>query len=62
MVKSELHERIWSVISFERCEAGGLTYFEAMAKLEELEELEMSRISGLCIVTNDVATRVKTPK
>ena len=52
---SELGERIWSVISFERCEASGLTYYEAVQKLAELDEL---KTSGLCIVTDGAAEHV----
>jgi hypothetical protein len=58
-VESELDQQLWSVISFEKCEASGLTYSEAMAKLNDLERND---IAGLCIVTNDVAARLKTPK
>ena len=59
MVESELDQQLWSVISFEKCETSGLTYSEAMAKLNDLERRD---IAGLCIVTNDVAARLKTPK
>ena len=52
---SELESPIWSVISFEQCEASGLTYQQAIAKLAELEA---HNISGLCIVTNEAASRV----
>lgn len=56
-VPNELRERVWSVVSFEKCEASGLTYTEAEQKLSELET---QKISGLCIVTDDVAARIKT--
>jgi hypothetical protein len=52
---SELDEPIWSVVSFEKCEASGLTYSEAAAKLVELEA---RKVSGLCIVTGEAASRV----
>jgi hypothetical protein len=52
---SELDAAIWSVISFDRCEAAGLTYAEAVQKLNELEA---NKVSGLCIVTDDAAERV----
>lgn len=52
---SELDAAIWSVISFDRCEAVGLKYAEAVQKLKELEA---NKVSGLCIVTDDVAERV----
>lgn len=52
---SELRARVWSVISFEECEASGLTYAEAEQKLAELEA---QNFSGLCIVTDEVAARI----
>ena len=55
----ELDQPIWSVISFERCEAERLVYEEAFKKLEELET---QRIAGLCIVTDAAAARVATGK
>jgi hypothetical protein len=45
----------WAVISFARCEAASLTYRQAA---EKLAELESQRITGLCIVSNDVANRL----
>ena len=51
---NELQQAIWSVISFDRYETGGLTYDEAMHRMEELEE---KYVSGLCIVTDDAAGR-----
>ena len=33
----ELREAVWSVISFDKCEASNLTYAEAEKKLGELE-------------------------
>ncbi len=52
---SELRDPLWSVISFEKREATGLTYTEAEQKLAELEAL---KFSGLCIVTDEVAARI----
>jgi hypothetical protein len=52
---SELESPIWSVISFERCEAAQKTYTEAVAMIAELEA---KGISGLCIVTDEAASRV----
>ena len=52
---NELREAIWSVISFEKCEASGLTYTEAEQKLSELEA---QKVSGLCIVTDETAARI----
>ncbi|CAN5576943.1 hypothetical protein BH10ACI1_BH10ACI1_20970 [soil metagenome] len=54
-VPAELRESRWSVISFEKCEANNLTYAEAEQKLEELLA---QKVSGLCIVTNEVAERI----
>lgn len=51
----ELAEHLWSVISFERCEASGLTYDEAFLKLKELSR---NGSVGLCIVTDDAARRI----
>ena len=56
---SELESPIWSVISFERVEATGLDY-DSAARL--LAELESKKVAGLCIVSNDAAARIKTPK
>ena len=58
-VASELESPIWSVISFERVEATDLNYASA-ARL--LAELEAKNVAGLCIVSNDAAARIKTPK
>jgi hypothetical protein len=55
---SELDLKQWSVVSFDECEASGLTYADAV-KL--LEELETSGVYGLCIVTDDVASKVQKP-
>jgi len=52
---SELQAPVWSVISFDRREAGGLTYAEAE---RQLAELETQKVSGLCIVTDEVAARI----
>lgn len=55
----ELDERRWSVISFDKCEAAGLTYADAMAMLNDLDK---RNVAGLCIVTNTAAARLKTPE
>ncbi|MBK8305416.1 MAG: hypothetical protein WBC19_13500 [Pyrinomonadaceae bacterium] len=52
----ELDEAIWSVVSFERCEAHSLTYEQAAALLSELDA---RGVSGLCIITDDAALRVR---
>ena len=56
---NELHQPIWSVISFERREAAGLVYKEAFRKLEELEA---RGIAGLCVVTDGSAANVAARK
>jgi len=56
-IPSELDSPIWSVISFDRSEAVGLTYREATEKVIELEN---RNVPGLCIVTDDTAVRVET--
>ena len=57
-LSSELDSPIWAVISFERVEATDLDYVSA-ARL--LKELENKNVTGLCIVTDDAAARIKTP-
>jgi hypothetical protein len=52
---SELDAPIWAVISFERCEASGLTHAQAVKKLSELEA---KHVTGLCIVADDAAARL----
>lgn len=52
---SELDDAIWSVVSFERCEASDLTFAQAVEKMRELDE---NKVAGLCVVTNDAAARV----
>lgn len=54
--ESELATGRWSVISFDRCEASGLTYPQAA---EMRLELEKQKVAGLCIVTDEAAGRVK---
>ena len=54
-VSNELNERLWAVVSFEKCKAKDLTYPQAEQKLKQLEA---ENVSGLCIVTNEVAERV----
>ncbi|MEP7148069.1 MAG: hypothetical protein ABI857_04235 [Acidobacteriota bacterium] len=53
--KSELDLQQWSVVSFDKCEASGLTY-EAAARL--MTEKEAAGVYGLCIVTDDAAANV----
>ena len=54
---SELDLPRWSVVSFDECEASGLTYYAAV-KL--LVEKEAAGVYGLCIVTDETGRRVKT--
>jgi hypothetical protein len=56
---SELDEPRWSVVSFERCEASHLTFNDARNKISELDA---AKVSGLCIVTDDVAARIDQTK
>lgn len=51
----ELSEERWAVISFEQCEARGLSYNEAARKMKEL--IEKGSV-GLCIVTDSAADRI----
>ena len=53
---SELDLPQWSVVSFDDCEASGLTY---AAAVKLLEEKEAAGVYGLCIVTDDVAFKVR---
>ncbi|MDQ3711719.1 MAG: hypothetical protein M3388_05820 [Acidobacteriota bacterium] len=52
---SELAEQRWSVVTFESRAASGLTYDEAIQKLDELQE---ENKFGLCIITDEAAERV----
>lgn len=52
---SELDEPNWSVITFEKLAAEGLTYDQAV---EHLRKLEAEKVSGLCIVTDEAAKRI----
>jgi hypothetical protein len=52
---SELDLPQWSVVSFDKCEASGLTY-PAASKL--MSEMDAAGVYGLCIVTDEAAARV----
>lgn len=54
--QSELGEARWSVVSFEKCAASSLTYEQARQKLSEMAG---EKVSGLCIITDEAASRVK---
>jgi hypothetical protein len=53
---SELEEPHWSVVSFEGLAASGLTYAQAF---KIMAELDVEKIAGLCIVTNEAAAKLK---
>jgi len=55
-VTSELVMQRWSVVSFDVCEASGLTY-DAAAKL--MAEKDAAGVYGLCIVTDEAAERMR---
>jgi len=54
--RGDLSSGIWSVVSFEKLEAKGLTYQEAS---ELMAELGSRKVPGLCIVTDKAAERLK---
>lgn len=56
MFLSELAAMSWSVVSFDKREAGNLTYEQAEAKIQELIA---QKVSGLCIITDEAAERIK---
>jgi hypothetical protein len=53
---SELREPRWSVVSFESVAVRNLTYDEAKIWLEKLKK---QNVSGLCVVTDEAAKRLK---
>ena len=55
VVNSELDLPQWSVVSFDKCEASGLTYADA-GKL--MSDKDAAGVYGLCIVTDEVASRI----
>ena len=52
---SELDSQLWSVVSFDKSEASGLTYHAAAALMAEKEA---AGVYGLCIVTDEAASRI----
>ncbi len=54
-VESDLERPMWSVISFDQRQAGGLTYKQAATLLSELDAYD---IAGLCIITDEAAGRM----
>lgn len=55
---NELREPLWAVIAFDGPVAKGLTYDEAVEKIKGIPEEEKS---GLCVVTNEAADRMRRP-
>jgi len=53
--QSELARPHWAVVSFDRVEATGQTYSQAV---EKMSELDAKGVAGLCIVTGDAASRI----
>ena len=53
----ELVEERWAVISERGCEAAGLPHEEAAQLVRRLLE---EKLSGLCVVTDDAASRLRT--
>ena len=54
---AELREAIWSVVSFDKCEASNLTYAEAEQKLGELQ---MQKVASP--VRANLPTKKKPPR
>ncbi len=54
-IESELDKPMWSVVSFDQRQAGGLTYKQAVTLLSELDAYD---IPGLCIITDEAADRL----
>lgn len=51
----ELDEPRWSVVSFDKMEAGGLSYARASALMNELDS---HGVTGLCVITDEAASRM----
>lgn len=52
--ESELDLPIWSVVSFDKIEGSSLNY---SAAFNLLEDLESRKVAGLCLVTDEAASR-----
>ena len=52
---TELEDRRWAVISFDKVEGGNLSYNEASRLLADLDA---RGVTGLCVVTDHVAARL----
>lgn len=55
---SEFEATRWSVLSFDDCAASNLTYAAAAEFVEKLR----GKISGLCVVTDEAASRIYKAK
>lgn len=55
VIPCDIEQGVWSVVSFDRVEANGLTYAQA-ANL--IDELEANGVAGLCIVTDAAAKHI----
>lgn len=53
--KSRLDDPVWAVISFDGLQAGGLTYEQAQ---DLMFEFDAQGVAGLCVVTDEAATRI----
>ena len=53
----DLDDARWSLVSFDRREAGGLTYAQAVHLMSELDAMD---VPGLCIVTDEAAGKLTT--
>lgn len=51
----EMDQPVWSVVSFDKVEARGLTYSQAV---NLIDELDAKRVAGLCIVTDEAAAHI----
>lgn len=54
-VVTELAERVWAVISFDKVEGENLAYDDASRLLADLDA---KGVTGLCVVTDSVAARL----
>lgn len=52
---SDLDSAVWSVVSFEKCEASAMTYDQARSKMSDLYA---KGVTGLCIVTDAAGLNV----
>ena len=57
VILSELDQPCWSVVSFDRLEASGLSYEQASALLRTLD---VRGVTGLCVVTDTAGRRLKS--